>query len=137
CDGLASGIYHYDPLNHRLEKLVGRNAQVEALLQDASISAARLCVPQVLISLTSRFQRLGWKYNAMAYAATLKNVGVLYQTLYLVATAMGLAPCALGNGNADRLAEAIGLDYLKESGVGEFMLGSRAALPAAVPGGEE
>src|SRR5262249_12928081 len=41
CDGLASGIYHYDPLNHRLEKLVDRNVHVEALLQDASISAAR------------------------------------------------------------------------------------------------
>ncbi len=27
----------------------------------------------------------GWKYSTMAYAATLKNVGVLYQTLYLVA----------------------------------------------------
>jgi oxazoline/thiazoline dehydrogenase len=131
CDGIPSGIYHYDPLNHRLEKLADRNAHVETLLRDASISAARLCVPQVLISLASRFQRLGWKYNAIAYAATLKNVGVLYQTMYLVATAMGLAPCGLGSGNSDLLAEAVGLDYLKESSVGEFMLGSRRADPGA------
>jgi oxazoline/thiazoline dehydrogenase len=131
CDGIPSGIYHYDPLNHRLEKLADRNAHADALLRDASISAARLCVPQVLISLASRFQRLGWKYDTIAYAATLKNVGVLYQTLYLVATAMGLAPCALGNGNSDLLAEAVGLDYLKESSVGEFMLGSRERGPGA------
>lgn len=45
--------------------------------------------------------------------------------MYLVATAMGLAPCGLGNGNSDLLAEAAGLDYLKQSSVGEFMLGSR------------
>jgi SagB-type dehydrogenase family enzyme len=131
CVGIPSGIYHYDPLHHRLEKLAERNAHAEALLRDAWLSAARLCMPQVLITLASRFQRLGWKYNAMAYSATLKNVGVLYQTLYLVATAMGLAPCALGNGNSDLLAEAVGLDYLKESSVGELMLGSRRAGPDA------
>jgi SagB-type dehydrogenase family enzyme len=61
----------------------------------------------------------------MAYAATLKNVGVLYQTMYLVATAMGLAPCALGNGDSMLFAEATGIDPAVESSVGEFMLGSR------------
>ena len=78
----------------------------------------------MLITLASRFQRLSWKYAAIAYAATLKNVGVLYQTMYLVATAMGLAPCALGAGNADLFAAAAGTDYYAESSVGEFMLGS-------------
>lgn len=62
----------------------------------------------------------------MAYATTLKNVGVLYQTMYLVATAMGLAPCALGGGDSDRFAAAVGSDYYTETSVGEFLLGSRA-----------
>jgi SagB-type dehydrogenase family enzyme len=84
-------------------------------------------VPQVLITFAARFQRMGWKYDGMAYAATLKNVGVMYQTMYLVATAMGIAPCGLVSGNSDLLAQAAGLDYLKESSVGEFMLGSRAS----------
>lgn len=125
CDGLAAGLYHYDPLNHQLERLSGRTAHLEQLLSDAWTSAAQLCTPQVLITYASRFQRMGWKYDAMAYAATLKNVGALYQTMYLVATAMNLAPCGLGSGNSDLLAQAAGLDYLKESSVGEFMLGSR------------
>lgn len=124
CAGLESGLYHYDPLHHRLERLSGRTPHVERLLDDASVTAARLCVPQVLITYASRFQRMGWKYDGLAYAATLKNVGALYQTMYLVATAMNLAPCALGSGNSDLLALAAGLDYLQESSVGEFMLGS-------------
>jgi SagB-type dehydrogenase family enzyme len=66
-----------------------------------------------------------WKYESMAYAATLKHVGVLYQTMYLVARAMGLAPCALGGGNADGFAAAAGTDPYVESSVGEFVLGSR------------
>jgi SagB-type dehydrogenase family enzyme len=60
----------------------------------------------------------------MAYATTLKNGGVLSQTMYLVATAMGFAPCALGGGNSDVFAEAAGTDYYAESSVGEFVLGS-------------
>jgi hypothetical protein len=44
--------------------------------------------------------------------------------MYLVATAMGLAPCALGGGNSDVFAEAAGTDYYAESSVGEFVLGS-------------
>jgi hypothetical protein len=44
--------------------------------------------------------------------------------MYLVATAMGFAPCALGGGNSDVFAEAAGTDYYAESSVGEFVLGS-------------
>jgi hypothetical protein len=51
-------------------------------------------------------------------------VGVLYQTMYLVATAMGLAPCALGGGDSALFSEAVGANSLEESSVGEFILGS-------------
>jgi SagB-type dehydrogenase family enzyme len=61
----------------------------------------------------------------MAYALILKHVGVLYQTLYLVATAMGLGPCGVGGGQAELLSRAIGSNYLAESPVGELLLGSR------------
>ena len=55
----------------------------------------------------------------------LKHVGVLYQTMYLVATSMGLAPCGLGGGNADAFAAAAGTSYYEESSVGGFLLGSK------------
>jgi oxazoline/thiazoline dehydrogenase len=126
CEEVPSGIYHYDPLRHQLCKLTGYNTSVEALLRNAQFTAALSFRPQVLITLTSRFQRLSWKYRGLAYATTLKNVGVLYQTMYLVATAMGLAPCALGNGDSSLFAEATGTDYFVESSVGEFILGSLA-----------
>jgi SagB-type dehydrogenase family enzyme len=136
CDGLPSGLYHYNPLDHQLHGVAARNAHIEQLLRDAQAAAALSSVPQVLITLTSRFQRLSWKYRSIAYATTLKNVGVLYQTMYLVATAMGLAPCALGGGNAALFAEAIGTDYCAESSVGEFALGSARETPRpGQPGG--
>jgi SagB-type dehydrogenase family enzyme len=130
CSDLDPGIYHYDPLDHQLCKLSDRNDRMQALLMYAQRCTGQEEELQVLITLASRFQRLSWKYTGMAYAATLKNVGVLYQSMYLVATAMGLAPCALGGGNASLFAEAIGTDYFAETSVGEFLLGT-AAEPRA------
>jgi SagB-type dehydrogenase family enzyme len=126
CHGLAPGMYHYDPLGHRLHRLPALDATLDGLLRDAARSAGITALPQVLITITSRFQRVSWKYRSIAYATTLKGVGVLYGAMYLAATAMGLAACALGNGNADLVALAAGLDYLVESSVGEFMLGTPA-----------
>jgi len=50
----------------------------------------------------ARFPWLAWKYESIAYALTLKHVGMDFQTMYLAATAMGLAPCAVARGDADR-----------------------------------
>ncbi|BBD63705.1 hypothetical protein NIES4072_26390 [Nostoc commune NIES-4072] len=126
CDGISSGLYYYNPLAHQLERLCERTKDVEALFKDAWGASGQQDMPQVLIVFTARFQRLSWKYEAIAYSLILKHVGVLYQTMYLVATAMNLAPCALGSGNADLFAKAALTDYYAESSVGEFMLGSKS-----------
>lgn len=126
CDGVEPGLYHYDPQTHTLG-LVAEPGPRTTLLQEYSRMMALMETPtQVLILVAARFGRVTWKYEQMAYALVLKHVGVLYQTMYLVATAMGLAPCALGGGNADAFAAATGLDYYAEPAVGEFILGSRA-----------
>jgi oxazoline/thiazoline dehydrogenase len=133
CTGLAPGLYYYDPLGHRLVRLADRDSRVEALLRDASLAANLAGEPQVLITVAARFGRPSWKYSGIAYALTLKNVGVLYQTMYLVATAMGLAPCALGAGNSQLFADAAGPDAFAEPAVGEFLLGSRGEpMPKAM-----
>jgi SagB-type dehydrogenase family enzyme len=126
CTGIAQGIYHYDPCDHQLCMVSQPNASMDALLSDAKRSAGLVVEPQILVVLSSRFQRLSWKYSGIAYATTLKNVGVLYQSMYLAATAMGLAPCALGAGNASLFAQAVQSEYFAESSVGEFLLGTSA-----------
>jgi SagB-type dehydrogenase family enzyme len=126
CANLDPGLYHYDPARHRLTRLCGRTAEVGGLLRDAAESTA---IPednlQVLLILAARFPRLAWKYESIAYALTLKHVGVVFQTMYLAATAMGLAPRAIGGGDADLFVRAVGTDYRAETSVGEFLLGSQ------------
>lgn len=125
CEDIPAGLYHYEPAQHALSRLSEPTAQTQALQRRACAASGMSRAPQVLLTIAARFQRLSWKYESIAYATVLKDTGVLYQTMYLVAMAMGLAPCALGGGDADLLAEAAGLHYLEESSVGEFMLGSR------------
>jgi SagB-type dehydrogenase family enzyme len=128
CENLAPGLYHYDPRRHSLHPLAEKTAGVELLLRDAGtatgISPAAL---QVLVVLAARFERVAWKYSMLAYSLILKHVGVVLQTMYLTATAMGLAPCAIGAGNSDLFARVAGTDYYAETSVGEFLLGSRRA----------
>lgn len=126
-DGLDPGLYRYDQGGHRLERVdadpaaLRRISGVNQTLQDMSEP------PQVLLLLTARFGRTMWKYEAFAYALILKHVGILFQVMYLVATAMELSACAVGTGDSEEFAAATGLDPLTEGTVGEFMLGSRPA----------
>lgn len=123
CQGLENGLYYYNPLDHQLHFISPQNRSINGLLTYAWMAANQESQPQVLFVITARFQRLQWKYQSLPYALILKHVGVLMQTMYLAATAMGLAPCALGGGNADLFAQAAQLDYYAETSVGEFLIG--------------
>ncbi|WP_181075019.1 SagB family peptide dehydrogenase [Rathayibacter iranicus] len=136
--GLEPGSYHYEPDVHRLRRLDTADADRDALLAAASLSAGGDVHPDVLLTITSRFQRLQWKYRSIAYAVSLKHVGVLYQTMYLVASAMSIGACGLGSGDSEASVRAFGLDYLEESSVGEFLLGSAPSASRPLPSmGEE
>lgn len=124
CDGIPPGLYRYDPVAHGLELVAASGPAVDRLLDDARSAAVAEARPPVLVILAADFARLSWKYEGIAYAATLKDVGVLFATMQLAATAMGLGSCPLGGGDSDAFAAATGLDPLEEGSVGELMLGS-------------
>lgn len=129
CEGLAPGLYHYDPMAHALSLVKAPGADNDGLLALHRGTALLDASPQVVFIVTARFQRAQVKYSSVAYASILKDVGGLYQTMYLVAEAMGLAPVALGSGYTDAFGRAAELDYFVEGSVGEFILGSRPEPP--------
>ena len=128
CRGLDPGVHHYRGVEHTLERLPSTEAGARRLLADSAMAMGQADTPpQVLIVLASRLPRFAWKYQGLAYRLTLMNAGVIIQTMYLVATDMGLAGCAVGSGNSQAFAEITGLDLLSETAVGEFALGSGEA----------
>jgi SagB-type dehydrogenase family enzyme len=82
--------------------------------------------PQLVITIAARFGRVSWKYSALAYSLILKDTGVLLQTFYLMATAMGLGGCAIGIANIDLFAKMTGMDFHVEGPLAQFALGRGA-----------
>jgi SagB-type dehydrogenase family enzyme len=130
CEGLSRGFYHYDAGAHTLVPIEVRSNQLDALLKSAEFAMGVPGAPQILITIAARFGRVSWKYSSIAYALILKDVGVLMQTLYIMATDMGLGGCAIGTTNIDLFAKMTGLDFHVEGPVGQFALG-RGAKPEA------
>ena len=63
--------------------------------------------------------------------ADLKDAGVLTQTLYLMASGMGLGGCAIGIANIDQFEKMTGIGFHIEGAVGQFAIGR--PLPPASP----
>ncbi|THD62068.1 MAG: SagB/ThcOx family dehydrogenase [Bradyrhizobium sp.] len=123
CNGLARGFYHYDADRHALVPIGVRDHELNAQLMAAEFAMDAPGTPQILITIAARFDRISWKYSSIAYSLILKDVGVLLQTLYLMATEMGLGGCAIGSTNIDLFARMTGIEFHVEGPVGLFALG--------------
>jgi SagB-type dehydrogenase family enzyme len=123
CEGLARGFYHYDADRHALVPIATRAQEFEAMLTAAEFAMAAPAPPQILISIAARFGRVSWKYSSIAYALILKDVGVLIQTFYMMATEMGLGGCAIGITDIDLFAKITGIEFHVEGPVGQFAIG--------------
>ncbi|HEX9034352.1 MAG TPA: SagB family peptide dehydrogenase [Streptosporangiaceae bacterium] len=127
CEGAPPGLWHYAAADHALEHVADPSAATAALVAGARAAAVMTSSPQVVLIVAARFGRIMWKYHAIGYSLVLKHVGVLYQTIYLVGTAMGLGVCGLGGGDASDFAAASGLPYHAEGSVGELVIGTPAS----------
>ncbi|OBA61151.1 dehydrogenase [Mycobacterium sp. 1100029.7] len=123
--GLQPAMYHYDSFDHALRPVATADSRpVSQLVKAASATLAGGAEPQVLIVFAARAGRIMWAYEQICYATILKDVGVVMQTIYLAATAMGLGACAQGYSDTAAFIAATGGDELQECSVGSIVIGS-------------
>jgi len=129
------GFYYYHPFHHRLEFLGRKSRYLDALRHVVRMRMGRPAddrsEPAVLFLVTAVFPRTCWKYIGIPFPLILQETGALYQTMYLAATAMKLAPCAIGAFPERAVGEILGLDPAEEAQVGLFALGVPAESLAA------
>jgi len=125
CEGLKKGVYHYDPQAHAVRPLAVSPEDLAGLLAVCPFPDTGWGLPDVTFYISSRFERTAWKYESIAYRLVQQDLGCLYQTMYLVATALDLAPCALGVTQCALLAKVLGIDPHSEPFVGAFTLSAR------------
>ena len=137
CIGVSPGFYHYDSFDHCLGKISDLSKPCQNMLEMAvnttcrapqadSISPSQGKQPDVLIVMATRYERNASLHSetGLAYSLILKDAGSIYQQLYLVATALGLAPCGLSFGSSELFEQASGIPSKIECSVGEFMIGN-------------
>lgn len=123
CEGLAKGIYHYDPQGHVLTLVNDDAGELDAMLDTAMVAGQGRQRPAALITVTARLARTSWALGGSAYSTALLHVGALQQTLYLTAKAMGLAAHAVPLDAGDRVDRALKLRWPQEVTLGECVLG--------------
>jgi SagB-type dehydrogenase family enzyme len=129
-------MYHYDAEGHVLVRIATRAPYFDALLREAQFAMGVSATPQIVITITARFGRVSWKYSSIAYSLILKDVGVLLQTFYLEAAALGLGGCAVGTTDIELFAKMTGLAFHAEGPVGQFVLGRGAKSEGLSPAHE-
>ncbi len=124
--GLAQGLYHYDGLHHRLERIGSakfvKKAALYAAQQEFVADASAVFI------MTAVFPRVLWKYRfARSYRVVLLDAGHLCQTFCLVATWLGLAPFCTAALKDTLIEKDLGLDGIRES---VLYLAAVGTLPA-------
>ena len=122
---IEKGIHYYDPLKHQLI-LVNKNKTYHNKFNTFLMSALYPHLKRdsdVVFIITAVFARTMWKYEKIGMSLILNDLGCLYQTMYLVATEMNLAPCPVGGTDEELVKKWLNLNWFEESHVGTFLLG--------------
>lgn len=121
--GLASGLHHYDPLRHVLERLPLHAAHAPAELT----AYPELLEPAgAVVLLTAMFWRTRFKYALRGYRFALLEAGHAGQNLLLAAAALRLAAVPVGGVYDARVEQLLGVDGVDESLVYVLSVGRSA-----------
>ena len=126
--GLERGAFYFDASTHRLFRIREPDDHYARIIKAVHTATGEKLSrnPPVILLITAVFERVMWKYQNFGLSLIYKDVGALFQTLYLVAAALNLAPCAIGSGDEAENSRWLGLEPLCESQVGCFVIGPKA-----------
>jgi SagB-type dehydrogenase family enzyme len=116
------GIYRYTSNTDNLTALPTGDKSALKLLKKtyASLGGVLISEIQCVTLITTRTPPT--IYRRIALSNILKELGCVYQTMYLVAAAMGLAACAVGGGWSDGYGRILRTNPVTEPVIGEFLL---------------
>ena len=119
-DGLAPGLYHYDPDQHRLD-LLGP--------VPASIGAPQAADADAVVLLSAVFRRTGYKYHNRAYRYALADAGHLLENARLASHGAGMDATLLRQFDDATAARALGIDGVEEGVLALMALRPSSGMP--------
>ena len=112
-EGLAPGLYRYQPLEHQLcrlgedANLAGRTAQAchgQRFVANAAVTFVWTAVPY----------RMEWRYTLVSPKLIALDAGHVCQNLYLACAAIGAGPCAVAAYSQREIDALLGVDGEEE-----------------------
>lgn len=102
----ATGVFHYNPLNHSLEKI--RSANVQENLAKAALNQDAVRQAPLKLVITGVYERTAVKYGDRAERYVTLEAGHAVQNVLLECTSMGLGAVPIGAFDDSKVREAIG-----------------------------
>lgn len=113
-EGLKDGLYHYLPMEHKIEflkELDDLNCFINESLQGQTWATKA----NVIFYFSMVFYRAEWRYGIFTHRVALIDAGHITENIYLSSTALNLGGCAIGAVNGKLCDEVFGLDGKEES----------------------
>lgn len=112
-EGLAPGLYHYNPRSHCLAQL--RQGEMRSKAVEYCAGQTYVSGAGALFLMTAVLPRSMWKYRfSRAYRVVLLDAGHLCQTFCLTATWLGLAPFCTAALHDSLIERDLGIDGISE-----------------------
>ena len=106
AEGLAAGVYHYDPQDHGLERTL--EGDVRPTLARLAMQTFIAEAPLALV-ITAEYERISQRYGDRAPRYVHMEAGHAGQNVYLQAEALGLGTVVAGSFQDEQVAGALGL----------------------------
>lgn len=111
-DGLANGIYHYQPKDHALVKTT--DADVREALAEAALSQSSVEQAAAVIVFTAVYARTAKKYGKRAARYVHIEVGHAAENLFLQVESLGLATVVVGAFHDTEVSKVLHLPKVQE-----------------------
>jgi SagB-type dehydrogenase family enzyme len=103
--GLAQGVYHYDPPHHSIQRILDKDAREHIAV--ASLRQMWVATAPVIMVLTAEYRRITVKYGDRGERYAMIEVGHIGQNIFLQCEALGLAAGIVGAFYDKDVAKAI------------------------------
>lgn len=122
ADFAKPGLWHYNAEKHRLE-LIDEGDPRERLAALYHGGTTGMSNAAGVVFLTCVFDRMLQKYDRRGWRFLHFETGVIIENFYLVATALGLGVCPLGNVLEDEVCPYLGIDGFYEGFMTSLLIG--------------
>ncbi|MCD4734226.1 SagB/ThcOx family dehydrogenase [bacterium] len=106
-EGLAKGLYRYQPLEHQLCLIYGGDDLYDSFNEALGNQGFGGAVLFVWVAIPYRCE---WRYSLIAHRGTSIDAGHIGQSLYLAAESIGCGTCTLAAFSQDKLNKLLQLD---------------------------